>query len=180
MASKENSMVHENVENLRPAYGKVKSYYGKAKVVDYSNEDIYRITLRSYETNVLSRTYEEDNSIKWRGYKSWENASNTTRRHIIEFMMQHFSWHYCYYDSLGLCYDVDDDVYRKKLLPQAVNFITACTTAGQPATHEQLWNYIYYIYTQTDYAIGGKAWITWVDGLLDTMRAGVPVDDVLA
>jgi hypothetical protein len=70
----------KNFYALEPQYDSRLSFYGKAHVIVEDNGDL---TLRSYSTDILT--------LKTNGkvVKLWDDWSQTTGRHIVEFCRQH-------------------------------------------------------------------------------------------
>lgn len=105
-------------EYLKPMFESVKSYYNKAYIIDkskYKNkDDVWKlgskknidITLYSYDTKILKITNKnkEFNYIKFY-YKNINNKkiySQTTLRHIKEFLKQYYYNLYIYKDLLNI------------------------------------------------------------------------------
>lgn len=79
---------------LKPKHEKVKSYYGKAYVErtdDTEHPWCWTLTLYSYDTKIAdAEFFEHEGEEICDGFtftKDW-NFSNTTRRHLREFMRQ--------------------------------------------------------------------------------------------
>ena len=69
-------------KDLKPIYSGVRSFYGKARIVD----DGTTINLISYDSCVLS--YNRKNNILLQN--EYTKCSPTTRRHVVEFLEQLF------------------------------------------------------------------------------------------
>lgn len=80
----------ENKKELTPIYERVKSYYKKAYIKKYYNKNniIVKYELLSYNTLVL--TYKESKIKLNKNIKKELLTSQTTLRHIKEFIKQHF------------------------------------------------------------------------------------------
>lgn len=105
-------------EYLKPMFESVKSYYNKAYIIDkskYKNKDdvwklgskkIIDITLYSYNTKILTITNKKTNfSIIKFYYKNIDNKniySQTTLRHIKEFLKQYYYNLYIYKDLFNI------------------------------------------------------------------------------
>lgn len=86
---------------LIPIYENVKSYYKKAEVKKYYNKDniINKYELISYNTSIL---YLKNSKIYF-NYKNINNKkiyTNTTLRHIKEFIKQYYYYLELYYKDI--------------------------------------------------------------------------------
>lgn len=86
-------MIKENKKELIPLFENVKSYYKKAYIKKYYNKDniIIKYELLSYNVKMITL---KDNKIIMN--KNIKDYTNTTLRHIKEFLKQ-----YNYYISLN-------------------------------------------------------------------------------
>lgn len=94
-------MIKEVKKELIPIYENVKSYYKKAYIKKYYNKDdiINKYELISYKTSIL---YLKDSKIYF-NYKDINNKkiySQTTLRHIKEFIKQYYYYLELYYKDI--------------------------------------------------------------------------------
>ena len=103
-------MIKEVKKELIPIYEDVKSYYKKAYIKKYFNKDnlINKYELISYKTSILYIK----NSKLYFNYKNINNKkiyTNTTLRHIKEFIKQYYYILELYYKNI-----IDKEKLTKK------------------------------------------------------------------
>lgn len=88
------------INELKPIFEGVKSYYNKANIKKYYKNDlVYKMELLSYNTSIL---YLKDSKIHF-NYKNINNKniySNTTLRHIKEFLKQNYYYLITNYEEI--------------------------------------------------------------------------------
>ena len=187
----ERETIETSIRELHPMYVAQKSFGRKAYTkecnivkngaVDYVDGGYKTRALVSYGTEVLN-AYKDGSTAYfgeiWRnGGRKWANMSATSRRHIVEYWLQHMGAYY--YTRPGGRYEAIEAPWHEQqiLIGAGYDFIGICGTVDGWA---KIWAWVDYMATGSEYKLGGKAWKAWKRTQEQALEAGVPVEDIIA
>lgn len=185
---------------LKPyEYDDALSFYGKAKIWKTDTRDAETFILiencserlDSYKAGILRKDFEGG---KWGAVRfstmgnTWADLSRTSRRHLREYWLQKVCERFGYERLDGGNWywrEIDRELYVKHIIPRAYDMIAACNDADYMPEWPEVWRYMQHLVAQYfdnrgGYVPGGKCFKQYAQGLCDTIRAGVPLDDIIA